>query len=186
MTITISGTTGIVGANIADGTITTVKLAETTIQTLTPAGTVGYFAMVTAPTGWLICNGAEISRTTYADLFTAIGTTYGVGDGSSTFDLPDLRGEFIRSLDDGRGVDTGRSLGSSQSDTQRYTITQFETAAAVGTAGGLGTRSLLSDGTTAYRETGANDAGNGTGIRFTVAVADTKPRNIALLACIKY
>jgi microcystin-dependent protein len=46
----------------------------------------------TAPTGWLLCNGSAVSRTTYADLFTAIGTTYGVGDGSTTFNIPDLRG----------------------------------------------------------------------------------------------
>lgn len=57
-----------------------------------PTGTVTMFAGASAPTGWLICDGSAISRTTYADLFTAIGTTYGAGDGSTTFNLPNLKG----------------------------------------------------------------------------------------------
>lgn len=56
-----------------------------------PAGMLTMTAASTAPSGWLLCNGSAISRTTYADLFTAIGTTYGVGDGSTTFNIPDLR-----------------------------------------------------------------------------------------------
>mgnify|MGYP003638793069 CR=1 FL=1 len=79
-----------------------------------PAGMVATFARSTAPTGWLKANGALVSRTAYANLFAAIGTTYGAGDGFNTFALPDARGEFIRGWDDGRGVDSGRSFGSSQ------------------------------------------------------------------------
>jgi microcystin-dependent protein len=63
------------------------------------------FARNTPPTGWLPCNGGAVSRTTYASLFASIGTTFGVGDGSTTFNLPDLRGEFVRGWDNGRGVD---------------------------------------------------------------------------------
>lgn len=85
------------------------------LQVLTGgAGRVLSFARATAPSGWLKCNGAAVSRTTYAALFAAIGTTYGAGDGSTTFNLPELRGEFVRGLDDGRGLDTGRTLGSVQ------------------------------------------------------------------------
>jgi microcystin-dependent protein len=51
--------------------------------------------------GWLKCNGAAVSRSTYAVLFAAIGTLYGAGDGTTTFNLPDYRGEFLRGLDDG-------------------------------------------------------------------------------------
>lgn len=86
-----------------------------------PSGAVQEFAGSTAPEGWLMCDGAEISRTTYAALFSVIGTTYGVGDGSTTFNLPDLRGEFIRGLDNmgtaagAKGKDSGRALGSQQS-----------------------------------------------------------------------
>lgn len=68
----------------------------------------------TSPTGWLKANGAAVSRTTYAALFAAISTTYGAGDGSATFNLPDFRGLFLRGLDDGRGIDSGRALGSFQ------------------------------------------------------------------------
>jgi len=61
-----------------------------------PSGMVGYFGNTTPPTGWLQCNGAAVSRATYAALFTAIGTVYGSGDGSTTFNLPDARGMFLR------------------------------------------------------------------------------------------
>ena len=83
-----------------------------TNQISTLVGTVTFFARSSAPTGWLKCNGAAIGRTDYEDLFDSIGTTYGTGDGSTTFNLPDLRGEFVRCWDDGRGVDSGRSLTS--------------------------------------------------------------------------
>lgn len=77
-------------------------------------GLLGFFATTTAPAGWLKANGAAVSRTAYAALFARIGTTFGAGDGSTTFNLPDMRGEFVRALDDGRGVDAGRSLGAYQ------------------------------------------------------------------------
>jgi microcystin-dependent protein len=73
-------------------------------------GTVAHLARATAPVGWLKANGALINRVTYAALFAAIGTTYGVGDGSTTFAVPDLRGEFIRGWDDAKGTDAGRAL----------------------------------------------------------------------------
>jgi len=77
-------------------------------------GAVMHYAGSAAPTGWMKANGAAISRTAYALLFSVIGETYGKGDGFNTFNLPDLRGEFIRGLDDGRGVDPSRGLGSAQ------------------------------------------------------------------------
>ena len=81
-----------------------------------PAGSVFSFATTTPPSGYLECNGAAISRSTYASLFSAISTTWGVGDGSSTFNLPDLRGQFVRGWDNSAGVDSGRSFASSQTD----------------------------------------------------------------------
>jgi len=80
--------TTIVNANIDTGVLNVIALAAGAI----PAGTVNDYAGGTAPSGWLICDGSAVSRTTYAGLFTAISTTYGVGDGSTTFNLPDLRG----------------------------------------------------------------------------------------------
>ena len=64
------------------------------------SGMVMPFAGSSAPSGWLLAYGQNVSRTTYADLFTAIGTTYGSGDGSSTFTLPDLRGRVVAGQDD--------------------------------------------------------------------------------------
>ena len=81
-----------------------------------PAGSVFTFATSTVPSGYLECNGAAVSRSTYATLFSAISTTWGSGDGSSTFNLPDLRGQFVRGWDNSAGVDSGRSFASSQSD----------------------------------------------------------------------
>jgi len=81
-----------------------------------PAGTILPSACSSAPAGYLLCNGALISRTTYATLFAAIGTAYGAGDGSTTFGIPDGRGVVLRGLDGGRGLDTGRVLGSYQAD----------------------------------------------------------------------
>lgn len=80
-----------------------------------PSGTVSMFAASTPPSGWLECNGAAVSRATYSALFTAIGTTWGAGNGSTTFNVPDFRGEFARGYDNGRGVDSARVFGSAQS-----------------------------------------------------------------------
>lgn len=63
-----------------------------------PAGTIQAWPTSNPPSGWFICNGSAISRTEYASLFAVLGTTYGNGDGSSTFNLPDLTGKFIRGL----------------------------------------------------------------------------------------
>ncbi len=87
-----------------------------------PVGLISTYGGSVAPVGWLICNGAAISRTTYADLFAVIGTTYGVGDGSTTFNLPDLRGVFVRGsgtsgkLTNANGAAFSGVLGTYQND----------------------------------------------------------------------
>ena len=105
------------GSNDTDF-ITPLKLAQyVSSLSVIPAGTVNAFAGSTIPAGWLECNGSAVSRTGLtANLFSAIGITYGPGDGINTFNLPDLRGEFIRGWDHGRGVDIGRNIGSTQAD----------------------------------------------------------------------
>ncbi|MFW2163151.1 phage tail protein [Acinetobacter beijerinckii] len=87
---------------------------------LVRTGTIETWATNVCPTGYLECSGQAISRTTYADLFNVLGTSFGVGDGSTTFNLPDLRGEFIRGWDHGRGIDAGRALGSYQKATSVF------------------------------------------------------------------
>ncbi len=84
-----------------------------------PVATVFCRAASVVPSGYLECNGAAISRTTYSALFGIIGVQYGTGNGSSTFNLPDLRGEFIRGFDNGRGIDSGRSMASFQDQDNR-------------------------------------------------------------------
>ncbi|MEK9769600.1 MAG: tail fiber protein [Betaproteobacteria bacterium] len=88
-----------------------------------PSGSILAYTLSTAPTGFLLCNGAAVSRTTYSALFAVIGTDYGTGDGSSTFNVPDLRGRVIAGLGGGTG---GSSLLTNQSgglngDTMRDT-----------------------------------------------------------------
>jgi microcystin-dependent protein len=137
-----------------------------------PAGTVIFYAANTAPTGFLKANGANVSRTTYAALFAAIGTTFGSGDGSTTFGLPDLRGEFIRGWDDGRGVDSGRVFGSAQS----ADIAAHSHGIGFDVVGGIGggVQNFVVKGTSTQFSTN-----NSTG-------TETRPRNVALLACIKF
>ena len=84
-----SGTSDDAAITLSGNNATLVNIANFT-------GMIAPFAMTSAPTGWLTCDGTAVSRTTYSDLFTAIGTTWGSGDGSSTFNLPDLRGAFLR------------------------------------------------------------------------------------------
>lgn len=84
------------------------------IQTLVPIGSIIIWAVPTIPANYLICDGAAISRTTYANLFNTIGTYYGPGNGSTTFTLPDYRGLFLRGQDNGGSTDPGRYLGSYQ------------------------------------------------------------------------
>lgn len=150
-------------------------------------GTVAHFAASTAPAGWLKCNGAAVSRAAYAALFAAIGTTYGVGDGATTFNLPELRGEFLRGLDDGRGIDTGRAIGTAQGQS----ITEHSHLQAFGPLNGDGGRyGKVATGinATQYSLTaGPNgDANYTSGVQGPTTGSENRPRNVAMLACIKF
>ena len=209
---------------------------------MAPAGNIAHTARSTAPTGWMKANGAAVSRTAYASLFAAIGTAYGAGDGFNTFNLPDLRGEFIRSWDDGRGVDGNRAFGTVQyGETASHSHgastaavgDHAHTASTAGVAdhahgvydpghahqvtqqGGRNTGSAYQNGpnaafrgevdtplTTSHSTTGIGIYGAGAhnhtvtvngagGHSHTVSVsatggAETRPRNVALLAIIKF
>ena len=120
-------------ADIAAGAITADKMAS---NTGLPAGCIMAWTTGNAPTGWLLCGGQDVSRTIYPDLFAAIATTYGAGDGSTTFNVPDLRGRVIAGLDDmGGGGAAGRltagnsgistSINSSGGSAQ-HTLTESE------------------------------------------------------------
>lgn len=153
---------------------------------LNPVGTVIWHAANTAPSGYLKANGALVSRTTYAALFAAIGTTFGAGDGSTTFALPDLRGEFVRGWDDGRGVDSGRVFGSAQAgDIAGHNhlagVSFQNTSVAVYASS---TSGLPGSATRSLAETAGAGANQAT--TSTTGGTETRPRNIALLACIKF
>jgi microcystin-dependent protein len=86
-----------------------------------PTGTVVPFAATSVPSGWILCDGGLYGRTSLnpspqPNLFSVIGTTYGSGDGLTTFAVPDLRGMFVRGFDNGRGIDPLRAFGTQQSD----------------------------------------------------------------------
>lgn len=151
----------------SSGTIATVEAASL------PAGSVIYAAQNTAPTGFLKANGALVSRTTYASLFAAIGTTFGAGDGSTTFALPDLRGEFIRGWADGRAVDTGRVFGSAQTDDLKAHTHYAGVYTGIGGSGNTNYAGVRADALSPVT-TGSTGG------------TETRPRNIALLACIKF
>ena len=133
-----------------------------------PVGFIGHYAANSIPSGFFKCNGAAVSRTTYAALFAVIGTTYGTGDGSTTFNVPDLRGEFVRGLDDGRGIDAGRAIGTVQLD-------EFKSHTHSTPSGGGAGYGQPAGGSLASASTTGSTGGT-----------ETRPRNIAMLACIKY
>jgi microcystin-dependent protein len=180
MATIIDGTSG---SSIAgDATVTGNLTVTGTLFGGVPSGAIFWFAFNAAPTGYLEANGDAVSRTTYASLFSAIGTTFGAGDGSTTFNLPDLRGEFVRGWDDGRGVDSGRAFGTAQSDQVIEHIHRVGTAAAAlgPDANRMPANATLTGGV--YATSGVRNASNTAFIGGT----ETRPRNIALLACIKF
>ncbi|MEO9385515.1 tail fiber protein [Chromobacterium phragmitis] len=156
-------------------------------------GQVAFFAMANPPQGWLKARGNAVSRTEYAALFAAIGTTYGAGDGSTTFNLPDLRGEFIRGWDDGRTVDNGRGFGTSQASQNLWHDHSIPTPTAT-----AGNDTVLVDNSGAPLDYGCRLASNEVlaewgknpnVLRYATygqGGNESRPRNIALLACIKY
>jgi hypothetical protein len=149
----------------------------------TPAGTVTYFAANTAPAGWLNANGAAVSRTIYSTLYSVVGDTFGSGDGSTTFGIPDLRGQFIRGWDAGRGIDAGRIFGNVQqgqmeSHNHRMVWTWYDGG------GGRGLVDPVNPVDITYAGQGGGNAS--WGVTFAGNGTETRPVNMALLPCIKY
>ena len=95
ITSTQLATDSVITAKIQDGAVTAVKLDAGAVSVLMPTASIMPYAGSSAPTGYLLCDGAAISRSTYSTLFGVLATTYGAGDGSSTFNIPDLQGRVI-------------------------------------------------------------------------------------------
>jgi len=139
-----------------------------------PGGTTASVIATTTtaiPLGFLECDGSAISRTTYAALFAITGTLYGIGDGSTTFNIPDLRGEFIRGFDNARGIDAGRGIGSFQAD-------EFESHSHPSSAFDSTSIHFAASG-------GENVANDGTATGLSGGT-ETRPRNVAMVYIIKY
>ncbi len=141
-------------------------LLSSSLVTLKP-GSVLAWPTATIPTGWLECNGAAVSRTTYSQLFTALGTTYGTGDGSTTFNLPDYRGEFLRGQDGGIARDADRASRTTRGDgTTGDNVGTKQAADTVAHTHGPGTLAGTTNTTGAHTHSGSfggsDQAGAGT------------------------
>jgi microcystin-dependent protein len=190
---TLNTASNVFSPNIPGGAVSVGKLDTTVQNALVPSGAIIFVALNSAPAGYLKANGAAVSRSTYAALFAAIGTTFGAGNGSTTFNLPDLRGEFPRGWDDGRGVDSGRTFGSAQGDAIRNitgSVGQVYRAAVGSGSGALG-MSAFGSMPAATGNSGTHP-GDNANIIFNASNAgvptasENRPRNVALLACIKF
>jgi len=189
-------------------------LSRDEARQMAPAGMIGTFAGSNAPTGWLKANGAQVAKDAYPALYAAVGDLYtpaGQAPSAGSFFLPDLRGLFPRFWDDGRGNDAGRSLGSNQGDQLAAHTHSGRTADAGDHAHdssfGEGNKHIAAApyGMSEHRPGGRN-AGSSGGIDydnfawqtstdgrhahdFTTGASggnETRPKNVALLACIKY
>jgi len=124
---TLTGTTAQFNTALSDADFATTALLEARV----PIGAVNMWVTGTAPSGWLLCQGQAVSRTTYSGLFSVLGTTYGAGDSSTTFNLPDLRGRVPMGAGTGRNVAdsadlTARTLGAKVSDAETVTLTSAQ------------------------------------------------------------
>jgi microcystin-dependent protein len=155
-------------------TVASANMVTATAQALLPAGAVMAFAMNSAPAGWLAANGAAVSRSTYATLFAAISTTHGSGNGSTTFNVPDLRGIFVR----GSGNQTisgtlySKAFALKEADELKSHTHQYTRYAQLITRAGGGDNNIWAS--TAGVQTTATGG------------TETRPANIALLYCIKF
>jgi phage-related tail fiber protein len=148
-----------------------------------PVGTLIYFGMPTPPAGFIKANGASLSTSVYSNLFAVLGYTYG-GSGAS-FNLPDLRGEFMRGWDDARGLDAGRGFGSIQEqDWKSFYMTDTVQNGYAYSHNNV----YMGKSTTGYIGnlfTGAWNA-PAAAIGTMWDTSEIRPRNAAMLVCIKY
>lgn len=111
VTATKLATDSVTTIKILDANVTAAKLAADVTTAFVPPGIVWSYTGTAAPSGWLLCDGSAISRTTFSALFAITSTTFGVGDGSTTFNIPDIRGRVIAGQDDMGGTSANRLTG---------------------------------------------------------------------------
>lgn len=198
--MTVNGETALAGGEIQDNGIYEFVYSEelnsgsgawlitnaSNIDVIPPGFGGPYFGG-TVPSGWLLCNGAAISRTTYARLFAAVGTTWGTGDGSTTFNLPDGRDDFLR------GASATNVLGTRQTDaikSHTHTGTTSSNGAHthsvnISTDNGS-SRALGGGGSGGNFATSSSGAHTHTFTTDATGDTETRPRNIAVNWIIKY
>jgi hypothetical protein len=160
---------GIKTALLNNESVTTEKLASATASSLVPSGAIMAFARTSAPTGWLQANGASFSTTTYATLFAAIGYEFGGSGGS--FNVPDLRGYFVRGY--GTNSDGTVSGGFGDKQVDAFKSHNHSAIQTIDNNGGF------DSGAGRVRYGGTGDTTGSTGS------TETRPKNIAMLYCIK-
>lgn len=203
-----TGIAPLVGGELVSGNIglflwngTVFIFQNPTLVTVLP-GTIINWSTNTAPSGYLECNGASVLRSSYAALFAVIGTVFGSVDGTH-FTLPDMRGYFARGWDHGSGVDPARAFGSTQADAlASHTHTAVVTdpghahtlVFGISNKGGSGNGDCFSDNAGGSTVVGTFDASvdlasNTTGVTVAngnTGGSETRPKNVALMFCIKF
>jgi len=202
---TPSGTATLTGTEVVAGSVSGVTYYSTTgqFQLITnninlsiPAGQVATYASTSCPSGWLAADGTAYSRSTYASLYNTIGTTWGAGNGSSTFNVPDLRGVFVRGTGTNGNGAVGQAVGTYAADTylnhnhtasssdaghtHSYTVTGSASGASAAGLGGQSPSSSASTTGTGYASITTTVATSTTG------GTETMPKNYGVLYCIKY
>jgi len=173
-----------------DNPVTSVtgKWVKLTIETGSVAsvqpGAIVPFALESPPTGYLECNGAAVNRTTYASLFSAIGTAHGTGDGSTTFNLPDCRGEFLRGWSHGQSTDPDKASRTNRGD--GVTGDRVGTKQADGFKAHVHSYQEMLLGYGGINATAGSATGNTAANTTSIGGNETRPVNITVMYCIKY
>ncbi len=181
--------TALAGANLSSGTVPLAALVDAVKLALCPAGSIMAYGGTTAPTGWLLCDGTSYSRTTYLTLFTAIGTSFGAVP--DNFNVPDLRGRFLRGTDNGAthdpdrasrtaittGGNIGDTIGSLQLDAFKSHVHALPSDSVPGATG---------DMPTVNNTAGSDEAISAANPTGSTGGTETRPVNVNVNYIIKY
>jgi len=163
-------------AKMEDGFVTPEKLAAEVLAKMLGPGFMMPYGSDVEPEGWLECDGREVLRADYPELFEAIGIKWGAPSDGTKFKLPDGRGMFLRGWDHGRGEDVGRAFASRQEDLIKNHTHALD-GSILGGPTGQTKLELLGGSTAMVNVTGNPSSGGG---------AETRPKNIAVMWVIKY
>ena len=179
---------------------TTTSLANILVGSVIPPGTIQAFGGGSVPAGWLLCDGATVSRATFSALFEAVGTAHGAGDGSTTFHLPDMRGRFLRGADNmgtgaaGRDPNAGTRTAGNAGGATGNTVGSVQDSAfgqhnhAFFNNGSASMAAVSSGGGDPLYKTiniNQNTATNSTGIANAGGSTESRPQNLAVEYIIK-